>query len=318
MRMSRRAERLVDPAGVLIPLHRERGGSSSSLRFERALSFARALDRWSRWGAARLPRGMGLLGILIVIAASLGYGIVKGDHVPLMLAVVKDTCDRLGNAAGFRIISIALSGNQQISREEVLAVAGITGNTSLVFLNVEDARERLKRNPWIADATVLKLYPGTLEISIRERAAFALWQKDRRLSVIADDGTVLEPYVAPGLIQLPLVVGSGAQLKAREFLSLLDQHPGLRDRMRAAIMVGERRWNLRLNNGIDVLLPEVGVAEAIQQLMKLDVDKNLTSRDIVAIDLRLPDRVMVRLSDGAALGRIEAGKDKPKKKGGNA
>jgi cell division protein FtsQ len=316
-RTARRPLPLADAAALAVP-----DGDPTAMwpraRFGALLQFAQTVDRWSRWVAARLPRGAGLAGIAMVIGASIGYGVVRGDHVPAILTLTKDACDRLGNAAGFRIVSITLSGNHQISREEVLATAGITGTTSLLFLDVDDVRERLKRNPWIADATVLKLYPGALEIGIRERVPFALWQKDRRVSVISDDGTVLEPYVAPGMRRLPLVVGSGAQLKAREFLSFLDRHPALNDLIRAAVLVGERRWNLRLNNGIDVLLPEFGIPEALDQLKKLQHEKHLTSRDIVVIDLRLPDRVSVRLSDAAAQSRMDALKDKMKKKGGNA
>jgi len=231
---------------------------------------------------------------------------------------MRDARDGTANAAGFRIVSIALAGNHHVTREEVLATAGITGTTSLLFLDVGETRERLKTNPWIADATVLKLYPGELQIGIREREAFALWQKDGQVSVIADDGTVLEPYVAPGLIRLPLVVGRGAETRAKEFLALLDRYPAMRDFVRASVLVGERRWNLRLKNGIDVRLPETDVASALERLVALDREKNLITRDILAIDLRLPDRVTVRLSDAAAQARIDAAKDKPKKKGGNA
>ena len=183
---------------------------------------------------------------------------------------------------------------------------------------VEQTRERLKSNPWIADATVLKLYPGELQIGIKEREPFALWQKDRHVCVIAADGTVLEPYVAPHLLQLPLVVGRGADTRAKEFLALLDRYPAMRDVVRASVLVGERRWNLRLKNGVDVRLPETDIAPALERLVALDKEKNLTTRDIVAIDLRLPDRVTVRLSEAAAQARIDAAKDKAKKKGGSA
>jgi cell division protein FtsQ len=129
---------------------------------------------------------------------------------------------------------------------------------------------------------------------------------------------VLEPYVAPRLMRLPLVVGRGAETRAKDFLALLDRYPELREAVRASVFVGERRWNLRLKNGIDVRLPESDVAPALARLVALDREKNLITRDIVAIDLRLPDRVTVRLSDAAAQARIEAAKDKAKKKGGNA
>jgi cell division protein FtsQ len=278
--------------------------------------FTLILDRWSSLLSTRWPRGVGVGAAAVVILASVGYGAVKGDHVASIVAAMKDARDATANAAGFRIVSVALAGNRHVSREEVLAIAGVTGTTSLVFLDVEETRARLKTNPWIADATVLKLYPGELQIGIKEREPFALWQKDGRVSVIADDGTVLEPYVAPRLIELPLVVGRGAETRAKQFLALLDRYPAMRDFVRASVFVGERRWNLRLKNGIDVRLPETDVAPALERLVALDQEKNLITRDIVAIDLRLPDRVTVRLSEAAAQARIDAAK--PKKKGGNA
>jgi cell division protein FtsQ len=282
------------------------------------LHVAQMMDRWSSLLNARWPRGVGVVAAAVVILASLGYGAVKGDHIATVVAAVKDARDALANAAGFRIVSIALAGNHHISRDEVLAIAGVTDATSLLFLDVEETRERLKTNPWIADASVLKLYPGELQIGITERAAFALWQKEGRVSVIADDGTVLGPYVAPRLSELPLVVGWGAETRAKAFLGLLDRYPAMRDFVRAAVFVGERRWNLRLKNGIDVRLPETDIASALDRLVALDKEKNLITRDIVAIDLRLSDRVTVRLSEAAAQARIDAAKDKPKKKGGNA
>jgi len=278
--------------------------------------FGRLVRRsWISILGTRLPRGAGIAATVVVIVASLAYGVVKGDHVPVVVAVLKDVRDGAANALGFRIVSLALSGNQHVSREEILAVAGVTGHTSLLFLDVETVRERLKTNPWIADASVLKLYPGELQIGIKERAAFALWQRGGRASVIAHDGTVLEAFVAPRLLQLPLVVGVGAETRAKKFLALLDRYPEIRDQVRASVLVGERRWNLRLKNGLDVRLPEVDVAAALDRLIALERDAKLISRDLLAIDLRLPDRVTVRLSPAAAQARADALKEKEKKLG---
>ncbi|HXO00483.1 MAG TPA: cell division protein FtsQ/DivIB, partial [Stellaceae bacterium] len=189
----------------------------------------------------------------------------------------------------------------------------------LLFLDAEAVRDRLKADPWIADATVLKLYPGQLQIDIVERSAFALWQQDGRLSVIADDGAVLEPYVSRRFLTLPLVVGKGAETRARDFLALLARYPQVASVTKAAIFVGERRWNLRLKDGLDIRLPENEVGNALAALSTLDKEDRLFSRDIVAVDMRLPDRLTVQLSDDAAKAREELFKDKkPKKKAGDA
>ena len=200
----------------------------------------------------------------------------------------------------------------------MLTIAGVTGRASLLFLDADAARARLMANPWIADAAVLKLYPDRLQISVTERQAFALWQKDGRLSVIAADGTVLEPFVENRYLNLPLVVGAGAQREARDFLAVVNRYPDIRSALRASIFVAERRWDLRLTNGIDVELPEANVAEALDRLVVLDHDKKILSRDITTVDLRLPDRVTVRLSDAAAQARDDALQSKKKKKGGDA
>jgi cell division protein FtsQ len=158
-----------------------------------------------------------------------------------------------------------------------------------------------------------------LRIDIVERTAFALWQRDGRLSVISDDGAVLEPFVSRHFLKLPLVVGKGAETRAKDFLALLARYPQVNAVTRAAILVGERRWNLRLNDGLDVRLPENDVGKALATLSTLDRDEHLFSRDIVAIDLRLPDRLVVQLSEDAAKARDEALKKKdPKKKVGDA
>lgn len=265
----------------------------------------------------RIPRFAGLGLSALVIGGAAAYGTVAGGHLSIVTETLAAARDGGANFAGFNIASIALTGQKQISREDVLTAAGITGRTSLLFLDAEAARKRLKANPWIAEASILKLYPDRLQIGITEREAFALWQKNGQLSVIAADGTVLEPFVARRFTGLPLVVGSGAQDRAKDILTLLGHYPELSKSVTAAVLVAQRRWNLRMKNGIDVRLPETGAETAIAMLVELDREKKILSRDIVGIDLRLPDRVTVRLSDEAAQARDDALKPKGKKKGGS-
>jgi cell division protein FtsQ len=266
-----------------------------------------------------LPRRAGVIATILVLLGSVGLGVVKGGHVDELIATLSDTRNAAANAFGFRIASVTINGRRQLSQDEILAVGGVNGRSSLLFLDAAVVRDKLKTNPWIADATVLKLYPDRLQIDITERSAFALWQQDGGMSVIADDGAVLEPYVTRRFISLPLVVGKGADSRARDFLALLDRYPQVRAVTKAAVLVGERRWNLRLNDGLDVRLPENDVGNALATLSKLDQEDHLFSRDITAIDMRLPDRLTVRLSEDAAKAREELFKDKkPKKKAGDA
>jgi cell division protein FtsQ len=255
---------------------------------------------------------------VLMLLGSAGLGIVKGGHVDEFMVALSDTRNALANSAGFRITTVAINGRKQLSQDEVLAIGGVNGRSSLLFLDADTVRAKLKANPWIADATILKLYPGRLQIDIVERTAFALWQQNGRLSVIASDGAVLEPYVSRRFLNLPLVVGKGADVRAHDFLALLDRYPQVRSVTKAAIFVGERRWNLRLKDGLDIRLPEQDVGNALATLSRLDKEDKLFSRDIVAVDMRLPDRLVVQLSDDAAKAREDLFKDKKKKKAGDA
>lgn len=266
-----------------------------------------------------LPNRSGVALTVLLLAGSAAFGIVKGGHLDDFVSALSDTRNALANSAGFRITTVAINGRKQLTQDEVLASGGVNGRSSLLFLDAAAVRDRLKANPWIADATVLKLYPGQLQIDIVERQAFALWQQDGRLSVISDDGTVLEPYLSRRFVALPLVVGKGAETHARDFLALLARYPQVHAVTKAAIFVGERRWNLRLKDGLDIRLPENDVGNALASLSKLDRDDRLFSRDIVAVDMRLPDRLTVQLSDDAAKAREELfKKQQQKKKAGDA
>jgi cell division protein FtsQ len=276
-------------------------------------------NRWIERLERLLPRRIGITATVLMLLGSAGFGVVKGGHIDEMAVVVSDARNGLANSAGFRITAVGINGRKQLSQDEVLAIGGVNGRSSLLFLDAATVRDKLKANPWIGEATVLKLYPGHLTIDIVERSPFALWQQDGRLSVIADDGAVLEPYVSRRFLSLPLVVGKGAETRARDFLALLARYPQVRAATKVAIFVGERRWNLRLKDGLDIRLPENDVGNALAALSKLDKEEKLFSRDIVAVDMRLPDRLTVQLSEDAAKAREELFKDKkPKKKAGDA
>jgi cell division protein FtsQ len=269
-----------------------------------------------RMGRYRLAAASAAAAVTI---AGTAFIALHWGHGPKMVGFFAEARDALANASGFRISSVAIAGHKHLSRDEVLAIAGVNGRTSLLFLDAAEARAKLKANPWIGDATVQKLFPDQLTITVRERVAFALWQKSGDVSVIADDGTVLESFVTRAVVNLPFVVGIGADRQAREFLTVLARYPDISKAVRASVLIGERRWSLKLKNGVDVRLPETDIAHALDQLAAFDCDKKLLSRDIVAVDLRMPDRLIVQLSDSAAKAREEALKAKQSKsKGGSA
>src|SRR5262249_9197219 len=149
------------------PLRRERvGRRRRRVRFDlecwrdrldrvRSLAWVAAYRQWiDRFASRPPPRGSGIAGALLFLSLALGYGGLVGGHVPAIVDWLKDARDQAANAAGFRIAAVSLAGQKEVTREEVLAMAGVTGHVSLLFLDAEAARARLMANPWIADAAV--------------------------------------------------------------------------------------------------------------------------------------------------------------------
>lgn len=274
------------------------------------LSDSQTMRSARRWFTAIIefpvPRGAGSAATALLLLASASYGAVKGEHVADITAQVQDFADQAAIVAGFGITEVALTGQQEVSRDDILHSAGVTDRSSLLLLDAAKMRAGLLANPWIAEATVLKLYPSRLRIEIKERAPFALWQKAGLVSLIAADGTVLSPYVPQRFAGLPQLVGPGAEKAGQDFLNVLSRYPDIASSVESSVLVAERRWNLHLKGGIDVLLPEGNAERALTTLTGLNRSKKLLARDITAIDLRLADRVTVRQSAAAAAVRDEA------------
>ncbi len=265
----------------------------------------------------RFLRGGEILLVVGLLAATGFYGSIKGGHLETFYASLHDTMDRAAQIAGFEKANVVLEGVHRLKREDVMRIAGITEHSTLFLIDAEGTRARLMRNPWIAGATVRKLYPDRIEIVIDEKKAYAVWQNRGMFSVVSRDGTVIDEITASEVrnSSLPFVVGAGAEKKAADLYALLARFPSIESEVVAAVFVGERRWNLRLKSGIDVRLPEDNTDVALLRIVALDRSENVLSRDITVIDLRIPDRVTVRLSDEAQAARDAAMKARPKKKG---
>ena len=236
------------------------------------------------------PLGQLAAGGLLVI--SLLYGLVVGGQI-----------GRLGDAllvlVGLGIDDVQIAGNGETDDLTLLEKLELQG--SLVWFDVEAAQERLMTLPWVERAVVRKFYPSTLSVEVVERTPYALWQREGEVFVIDRAGTEIVPLDEYRFSQLPFLVGGGANKTAAELLADLHAEPEIAAQMRAAVLVGNRRWDLHLDQGVTVKLPEKHVREALAQLVKLNREQQLLLRDVVVVDLRLPDRVTVRLPEGRTL-----------------
>jgi cell division protein FtsQ len=285
-----------------------------------ALARRRLFERRLRGPFRRLvaPRpGVGVLLAAVLFAATGGYGVVRGDHCELVLAGAAEMSNWLARQSGFALTSIAVTGRQRLSEREILDAAGITANSSLLLVNAMAMRDALEHVALIRQATVSKFFPNRLVIGVVEREPYALWQKDGDVFVVAADGTVIDSRRDQRFDGLPFVVGDGANLRAAEYVRLLASSGDLHDRIRAGTLVAQRRWNLTMSAGMIVKLPEVEPQAALAELARLQHDSHVIDRDVLSLDMRLPGRIVARLSEEAASARVEALSHRAKLRGGH-
>lgn len=256
-------------------------------------------------GAYRAPPYAATVLSAVLLLSSATYGAYLGGHLD---GFVQGVTAR----TGFAVDQIKVVGNRHASEIDILDRLELNGWTSLIGLDVEAARDRIATLPWVEVATVRKVYPHTLEVRVEEREAFALWQQGSVLNVIERSGRIIAPFTGGELRKLPLIVGGGAPEHAPDLLARIDKFPQLAGRIKGYIRIGDRRWDLRLENGVTIKLPENDVDQALADVVRMDGESGLLSRDIVAVDLRIPDRVAVELSPDAATARMAALKEKPK------
>jgi cell division protein FtsQ len=260
-------------------------------------------------------RFLGSALVVALFALVGGYGAVRGGQYDAFIADQGTLPDLVAKLAGFPIKAVTITGSRSLTESEILKLAGVGPRNSLVFLNVAELRERLKAVPLIKDASVSKLYPNRLLIEIEERQPTALWQKNGAVSIVAADGTPIDDMHDARFEKLPLVVGDGANEKLSDYLAILDASGEMRERIRAGMYVAGRRWTLKTDGGIEIDLPETDPADAVARLALLEHDGHILEKDILSLDLRIPGRVVARLTVDAAAARADLLAKKTKKKG---
>ncbi len=300
------------PTGVgagRAPASRERSALPAAIR---RLTRGRSPVRMAERRAHGVPRFLGV-GLTLALFTVVGtYGAARGGHYDEFVTRNGYPVDVLARAIGMGIGDVTVTGIVELNPAEVVQVAGIDTKSSLPFFDASDARERVLAIPMVKEATVRKLYPNALSISVVERLPYALWQNHGEVFVIAEDGTPIDRFADERFMRLPMVVGEGANKKAPAFTAMLAAAPDVAPHVRAGILVGERRWTIKLTNGVDVRLPEDKPLEAFKRLSALIKEHKVLDRDILAIDLRMPDRVVMRLGEEAAVARAEMLKSRPK------
>jgi cell division protein FtsQ len=222
--------------------------------------------------------------------------------------------DTVSADAGFSIRAIHITGQRRTPVATIAAALDLHENQSIFSADLAAARARLLALDWVASADVVRRYPDSITVTIVEKRPFALWQAPpdargtARLLVVERDGGIITGRDLEGFSRLPKLVGAGAPAAAADLVDAVQSHRAVSARLAAYQYVSRRRWNLILNDGVVVKLPERGWQAQIDALERLIIDKGILERDISEIDLRSPTHYFFVLRGGARKD-VERGKE---------
>lgn len=243
------------------------------------------------------PAGVATLGL--VVLAGIGWAVWRADPVGRTQAFVEGLSS-FGSGMGLTVQRVELDGRRNTPVELIASALGVSRGDPLLGVSLEDARARLETIAWVQRAHVERQLPGTLVVRLVEREPFAIWQHNGRFAIIDREGRTVATEGLDQFGALPLVVGAGADRTGFAIHAMLAADRDLLERTQALVRINDRRWNIHLHNGTDILLPEGHEREAIERLIELHREARLLDRPLVAIDMRMPDRLVLRTTRGDA------------------
>lgn len=260
----RRGGRRSQPRARVVPVWRSR---PALLGASAAFLLASAGSGWLAWQAG-IPQGL---------SADLGEALVGA-----------------GAKAGFVVRDVFVVGRTSTPKATLLQALGVKRGMPILGIDLAAARERVQALPWVRDASVRRVLPDTIIVEITERRPLALWQHQKRFALIDEQGEVIVRDDVGPFSHLMVVVGEDAPANATALVRMLASEPDLMARVRAAVRVGGRRWNVHLRDGVDIKLPEQDPAAAWRRLADYQRQHGVLDRNVRSLDLRFSDRMVVR------------------------
>ena len=212
----------------------------------------------------------------------------------------RDTVNRKIADAGFAVGEVRITGQQNTALKQVRTALALYDGQSIVSLDLENMLGRVEALPWVKKATIVRVMPDALEVSIIEHDAVARWQESGKLYLVDEAGEVITDQGLEKFTELPHVVGVGANENLGSLLTMKDSYPELFARVKSAIWVGDRRWDMNLHNGIKIKLPEKGPELAWQKLYDYDSKQKILAKEVVIVDLRQHGKTILRLTQKEA------------------
>ena len=246
------------------------------------------------WGYRLLGVGLVFLFIfsLSMVAITIRDDVIKVQFNNMMGAIYKFSATH-----GLYIEDVIVEGNNRTSYEDLIQALNFSENESILGVNINELQKKVEQLTWVKKCVVKRsFFPHNILVNIEERQVKAIWQYEGRYYPVDNDGNVIEVEEYEPDAPILVLTGEGAPHHLKELLAVLDLDKELANRVKAAIFVSNRRWNLifdNIENGVMVKLPEKDFEKAYQKIVLLNKRQGIFKRKLTSFDLRYDNRIVV-------------------------
>jgi cell division protein FtsQ len=256
---------------------------NTTLNKHARLSFRRRMRHWKdrTWLVSK---------ILLMIFL---YFLIFTKHPASLKEFLWETLYEYTSIMGANLDTVIIRGNKNLENNEVIECLDADVGTPVLSLDLKKIHSKLEGLKWVDHVSVRRSFPKTMEINIAEKEPIAIWQNDRRLSLIDIDGNIIVSDKIENFVNLLHVVGGNANIHAYSLKEELAKEKGILENVTAAVRFGDRRWNLILRQNITIKMPEKGFAEALQYVAKLNKKGKLFDQNYKMLDLRNAEKYFI-------------------------
>ena len=239
-----------------------------------------------------------LSGMFVILIVSI---VIKtNDYEGRFLSEVPKYQVSISGAVGLVVDEVLVNGRQNTTKSSLLEALNVRLGEPILGLDLDVIQSRVAALPWVKTAQIQRQLPDKVVINLKERRPTGRWQRNGRLTLIDEDGVTIRKLSGDLFQHLPIIIGNDAPAKVKQVLPILKREPELFARIKALTFVGSRRWNVRVDDKIDIKLPEKQIDKAWSHLATIEKGHKVLNDDVIAVDMRIIDQFIIKLTPAKA------------------
>ena len=251
---------------------------------------------FNAWFYSKMKRKKVLLGMVLFGSISAFYVFNENKYLESQLrGKLIEVSGNISKAAGLIVQEVVVEGRSKTRKNALLQALQVSEGDNILTINIKEMKDRINKLPWVKSARIERHFPNKISLTLVERTPMARWQTNRMLKLIDDHGDVIPVVDLTSFSNLPIIIGKNAPKIAGQILRTLSNEPHLFRRVKSLTLVSDRRWDVELDNQINVHLPEKNPGKAWTHLATVEQGHNIFGDQVQGIDMRLENQLIIKI-----------------------